>query len=241
MIGFGLDLSGYTRSGTSLAAVVVNGDSAEVILLRNSALSRRRSTSSSLREIVKCEARDLKRCLEIGPLAVDIPIDLQNLLHPERSEVIWELTRRPIDEALNAMPPVADRIGAPVARFAAIMREGKFSSHLGKDLFETYPSESYRRLTNSHNGNRQEVRAAFFRGIALNTIDTSEDDLDAILCAIAAVAPEDYLVTEKDFALERGKLPAGFRVLKRSPFCRLTLKQQDFSTWLTGLTQATSV
>ncbi|MGH6713133.1 MAG: hypothetical protein ACREEK_29780 [Bradyrhizobium sp.] len=238
MIGFGLDLSGYTTNKTSLAAVVTNGEVAEAILLRNSAFFGARDTSLPLQEVARAEARDLKRCLDIGPVAVDIPIDLQDLLFPERAKVIWELTRRPIDKKLKAMPPLADRIGSPVARFSAIMREGNFADRLGNDLFETYPSENLRRLrlaaTDTEGRiSRQEARQEFFRTLAMEISRATEDDLDAILCALAAVASQDSLVAEGEFQLDGGTLPTGFRILKRIPFSRVILRHEDFSAWLT--------
>jgi hypothetical protein len=238
VIGFGLDLSGFSTNRTSLAAVVTHGEAAEAVLLRKSAFCGARDTNLLLREIVKAEAQDLRRCLDVGPVAVDIPIDLQNLLVPERAEVIWELTRRPIDKKLNAMPPLADRIGSPVARFAAIMREGNFANRLGKDLFETYPSENLRRLRSAatdfeRRASRRDARQDFCRALAIEVSQANEDDLDAVLCALAAVAPEDSLVTEDEFQLDRGRTPKGFRILKRIPFSRVVLRQEDFSTWFT--------
>jgi hypothetical protein len=147
VIGFGLDLSGYTTNKTSLAAVVGIGDQAEAFLLRNSAFSTRRTTDIRVRDAVGVEALALKQCLALGAVAVDIPIDLQNLLAPDQAAAIWELTRRPIDKKLNAMPPLADRIGAPVAHFSAIMREGNFRDRLGNGLFETYPRIGKRKET----------------------------------------------------------------------------------------------
>jgi hypothetical protein len=104
-----------------------------------------------IRDAVEAEALALKQCLGLGRVAGDVPIDLQNLLVPDQAVAIWELTRRPIDKKLNAMPPLADRIGAPVARFSAIMRAGDFHDRLGEDLFETYPAENLRRLEFSGN------------------------------------------------------------------------------------------
>jgi hypothetical protein len=237
VIGFGLDLSGYTTNKTSLAAVVSKGTAAEAILLRKSSFFGRRDTNLPLKEVVRAEAQDLKRCLDIGPVAVDIPIDLQDLLFPERAEVVWELTRRPIDKKLNAMPPLADRIGSPVARFSAIMREGNFNSRLGKDLFETYPSENLRRIRFStigseKNSSRREAREEFCRAFAIDVSQANEDDLDAILCALAAVAPKDSLMAEDEFLLDRGIPPKGFRILKQNPFSSIMVRQEDFSTWL---------
>jgi hypothetical protein len=244
MIGFGLDLSGYTTNKTSLAAVVANGRSAEAIVLRDSAFTRRRTTNMSVRDVAKAEASNLKQCLELGPVAVDIPIDLQNLLVPGRAAAIWELTRRPIDKALNAMPPLADRIGAPVARFSAIMREGELRHRLGNDLFETYPAENLRRLEFSENyktkgserrSERDAACESLCRHLAFDGVCRNDDDLDAIICALAAVAPEDALVSAKELGLDQGELPTGFRIIKRNPFSNIALRESDFSTWISEM------
>jgi len=244
VIGFGLDLSGYTTNKTSLAAVVANGDSAEAILLRNSAFSARRTTDMSVRDAIEDETLALKRCLGVGPVAVDIPIDLQNLLFPDRAEAIWELTRRPIDRTLNAMPPLADRIGAPVARFSAIMREGDFYDRLGTDLFETYPAQNLKRINFSGNYKSKrserlnETRAAcedLSRHLTFDRACHSDDDLDAIICALTAVAPEDALVSKSEFGLDYNRLPSGFRLLKRNPFRSIIWREADFSTWMSEM------
>jgi len=146
MIGFGIDLAGYTTGKTSLAVIEITGRRAEATLLRGSALLLKRESSDAVKEILRQEAAVLRRCLAIGPVAVDIPIDLQDLTNADRAEYIWQLTRRPIDWAMRAMPPLADRIGAPTKRFAAIMREGKFADLLGERLFEAYPDGTLRTL-----------------------------------------------------------------------------------------------
>jgi Protein of unknown function (DUF429) len=250
MIGFGLDLSGYTTNKTSLAAVFANGSSAEAIVLRDSAFSARRTTNMSVRDAAEAEVSALRQCLGLGPVAVDIPIDLQNLLVPDQAVAIWELTRRPIDKTLNAMPPLADRIGAPVARFSAIMREGDFYHRLGNDLFETYPAENLRRLEFSGNyktkgserlSERDAACESLCRHLAFDGICRNDDDLDAIICALTAVAPEDALVSAKELGLEQGKLPTGFRILKRNPFSNIALKESDFSTWISEMLEKGAV
>lgn len=244
MIGFGLDLSGYTTNKTSLAVVVASDESTEAFLLRNSAFSTRRTTDMPVRDAVEAEALALKQCLALGRVAVDVPIDLQNLLAPDQAVAIWELTRRPIDKKLNAMPPLADRIGAPVARFSAIMRAGDFHDRLGDDLFETYPAENLRRLEFSGNykalGSQRlsERHAALETLCQLFTFDgvcRTDDDLDAVICALTACAPEDALVSANELGLDQDKLPNGFRILKRNPFRNIALMERDFSTWISEI------
>jgi hypothetical protein len=144
MIGFGIDLAGYTTGKTSLAVIKIDGRRATATLLRGSALSAKRESQSPLKEILKQEVAALRRCLMIGPVAVDIPIDLQGLPFPHAPKELWELTKRPIDKKFRAMAPFADRIGAPVVRFAAMRGHPDFSGVLGQNLFETYPAAIWR-------------------------------------------------------------------------------------------------
>jgi Protein of unknown function (DUF429) len=243
-MGFGLDLSGYSTKKTSLAVVVADGNVAEAILLRNSAFSLKRNTSMPVRTAVEAETIALQQCLALGPVAVDIPIDLQNLLVPDHAVAIWELTRRPIDKQLNAMPPLADRIGAPVARFSTIMRESDFGDRLGRDLFETYPAESLRRMGLKGNYKtkgpersleRSAVCERLSKHLSLDGVCSTDDDFDAIICALAAVAPDADLVSADELGIEQSKLPRGFRILKQNPFSRIELKEISFSTWMSKM------
>ena len=236
MIGFGIDLAGYTTGKTSLAAIEIKGQRAKATLLRGSALSAKRESGAALREVLRQEAAVLRRCLGIGPVAVDIPIDLQDLTKPDRAEYIWQLTRRPVDRAVGAMPPLADRIGAPTARFAAIMREGRFASQLGNRLFEAYPAGTLAAL---------EMKAKRYKGesgvVALRSLcETlkiephvdSDDDIDAIICAITAAAPAEA-VHDATALNVRGRLPKGFRIPKSLSFARIETIEARFDTWMT--------
>ena len=166
---------------------------------------------------------------------MDIPIDLQDLIEPHRVEYIWQLTRRPIDRAVNAMPPLADRIGAPVARFAAIMREGNFAALLGQTLFEAYPAATLKKL---------EIEAGQYKGVkglkALTALCTAlriephvenDHDIDAIICAITAAAPSNRVHEDSNFNI-RGAMPKGFRIPKSLSFARISTVIAPFDTWM---------
>jgi len=235
MIGFGIDLAGYTTGKTSLAVIEITGRRAEATLLRGSALLLKRESSDAVKEILRQEAAVLRRCLAVGPVAVDIPIDLQDLTNADRAEYIWQLTRRPIDWAMRAMPPLADRIGAPTKRFAAIMREGKFADLLGERLFEAYPDGTLRTL---------KLKAGSYKGasgvLALQALCgalkvephvDSDDDFDAIVCAITAAAPADAVHDAKTLGVQ-GRMPKGFRIPKSLSFDRIETGQARFDTWM---------
>jgi hypothetical protein len=242
MIGFGLDLAGYTTNKTSLAAIESSGSMAVVTLLRGSAFSAKREMVSSADETIKEEGEALRRCLDVGPIAIDIPIDLQDLPFPEHPKQLWELTKRPIDKELRAMSPLADRIGAPVARFSAIMRQEKLLDALGSRIFETYPAGILRRqgfvagLYKSQKkeqvGKKREACVALREFLAIRDDIWNDDDLDAIICAITAVAAGEHLVEPNDYEIAASKLPRGFRLLKRSPFTEIRVKDEAFSSWI---------
>jgi hypothetical protein len=235
MIGFGIDLAGYTTGKTSLAVIEIEGSAATATLLRGSALSVKRETGDALKEILGQEVAVLRRCLAIGPVAVDIPIDLQELPNSERAEYIWQLTLRPIDRAVKAMPAFADRIGAPVARFGAIMREGDFGALLGQKLFEAYPAGTLKKL---------EIDAGRYKGPkgtkALISLCTtlriephveSDHDIDAIICAITAATLSNAVHDASAFKVQ-GAMPKGFRIPKSLSFDRIGTTVAPFETWM---------
>jgi hypothetical protein len=235
VIGFGLDLAGYTTGKTTLAVVEIEGQNAKATLLREPALSVKRKSGDALKEILREEAAVLRRCLNIGPLAVDIPIDLQHLRTPIETDYIWQLTLRPVDRAIGAMPPLADRIGAPVARFAAIVCEGDFDALLGEKLFEAYPAGTLKML---------KIEARHYKGKAgadalIRLCETlrvkprveSDDDIDAIICAITAAAPASA-VHDADALGLSGLMPRGFRVPKSLSFEQVLTSVAPFENWM---------
>jgi hypothetical protein len=235
VIGFGLDLAGYITGKTTLAVVEIEGRNVKATLLRESALSVKRNSGDALKEVLREEAATLRRCLNIGPLAADIPIDLQDLRTPIDADYIWQLTRRPVDRAIGAMPPLADRIGAPVARFAAIMCEGDFDALLGEKLFEAYPAGTLKML---------KIKAGHYKGEAgahalirlcktlrIKPRVESDDDIDAIICAITAAAPVSA-VHDADAMGLCGVMPRGFRIPKSLSFEQVVTSVAPFESWM---------
>jgi hypothetical protein len=235
MIGFGIDLAGYTTGKTSLAVIEIEGSAANATLLRGSALSIKRESGDGLMEILSQEVAVLRRCLAIGPVAVDIPIDLQELPSAAHAKYIWQLTRRPIDRAVNAMPAFADRIGAPVARFAAIMREGGFAGLLGQKLFEAYPAGTLKKLeidAGRYKGpSGLEALISLCKTLKIEPSVENDDDMDAIICAIAAAAPSDHVHDASAFGIQ-GAMPRGFRIPKSLSFTRVNTTVALFDTWM---------
>ncbi len=246
MIGFGIDLAGYTTGKTCVAAIEVNGSVAEATLLRCSHLAAKRHTDLQAAEVIRDDIECLRRCLALGRVAVDIPIDLQDLPNHSRFSTIWAMTLRPIDKKLHAMAPLADRIGAPVARFRAIMEVGHFGNALGDSLFETYPAGTLKLLKikgdkykskGKHDKNARDAACiSLCNKLKLQSHKENiknDDDIDAIICAVAAVAPAQNICEESDLDLRVGELPRGYRILKNWPFEAVrVMREAKFDRWL---------
>lgn len=235
MLGFGIDLAGYTTGRTSLAFVEIEERAVRATLLRGSALSAKRESSGLLKEIICEEAAALRRCLAIAPVAVDVPIDLQDLLNPVDAEYVWQLTLRPIDRAVRGMPPLADRIGAPVSRFAAIMRVGGFNAFLGEKLFEAYPAGALKALKIEAGRYKGKTGASALislcKTLRIEPNVESDDDIDAIICAITAALPVDALY-ELDAFKVQAPMPRGFRIPKSLAFDRIETIIAPFDAWI---------
>jgi hypothetical protein len=237
MIAFGIDLAGYSTGKTSLAAIEVNERFASAVILRKSALSQKRDGTANADEALAADTAIVRRCLAIGPVAVDIPIDLQGLPDDIAVDTVWSLTYRPIDRALNAMPPLADRIGAPVVRFRWIMRHGNFEHLLGTSLFEAYPAATLRQLSikvQQYKGKSNSIGLGnLCDELKFSSHVKSDDDIDAIICAIAAAAPSDALFDAASLNV-KGELPRGFRIPKSVAFDGIDVKEADFDVWMSS-------
>jgi len=249
MIGFGLDLSGYSTGRTTLAAVQISGHTAEAVVLRESAFSKYRGGVDDGQKALKEEREALSWCLARGPVAVDVPIDLQGLPTPEGYQFIWELTKRPVDYAFDALAPLADRLGACVARFKAVVATDVLRAELGRRLFETYPAGSLRVMGAPYQGYKgvagRHLCTAIAHTLGFHHCDLSDDELDAIICAVTAVAPDgcrlegkrlvQRMHTIKPFTAKTRlghREPDGFVLLERWPAYRLTVSRKDFESWI---------
>lgn len=220
-VSFGLDLAGYSTGRSALARLEDCGDGiASVSFIRGGPFGSKINGVAKLGAVANEEADILCRCLEAGPLAVDIPIDLQGLPNIPDPAWIWQLTMRSVDYAFGGLPPFADRIGSPVARFQNIMK--LLEAHLhAEGIVEAYPAASLECMGLPNKGYKGtsvvysdgvwrmcegsgEKTALAQIATALNLtaseqIVLTDDDLDAILCCLAGISPAE-------FALEGGEL-----------------------------------
>ena len=249
MIGFGLDLSGYSTGGTTLAAVQITGTAAAAVILRGSAFSRYRHGTERASDSLAQERENLSTCMAIGPVAVDVPIDLQGLPAPEGCEFIWEFTKRPVDYAFSAMAPLADRLGACVARFKAVLASTELKAELGRRLFETYPAATLALLGLPNKGYKgttgRELCGAISSKLGFDDCNLLDHEVDAIICAVTAAAPNECRLEHKQLIQRMHEIdpfteitarghrePAGFVLLDRWPCRRVMVSKEDFQGWM---------
>lgn len=142
---FGLDLAGYSGGNTGFArADVIPDDRILVTVYDGHPFATKRQRLDLIVEHSALEWEWVSACCQRGMLLVDVPIDMQGLPYPHNITFTWELTMRPVDVAFGAMPPFADRIGAPAARFQYVMNahQKKLWHTLGTQIYETYPAAS---------------------------------------------------------------------------------------------------
>ena len=220
-IAYGLDLAGYSTDGSALAkAIQPDGDDqVSVTVIDQHCFGVKRDGWQRLDGILQEEVSRIENCLAEGSLDVDVPIDLQGLPFRSDAVFVWELTKRPVDHAFGAMPPLADRIGSYVARFCNI-RGHLHDDPLGCSLFETYPAASLELMSLPSEKYKGEVEFVANEWIAVASNKPAEvekngtlagilnelgwtanprtrlghDGFDAILCALTGLAsPIDRL------------------------------------------------
>lgn len=149
-VSYGIDLSGRSRDGSRVARAERVGEGKVVVELRASALGNPDLSPNELRDAF---AREVGGWEPKANVVVDVPIDLQELGQPanrRRIRQFWQLAKRPVDHALCALPPLADRIGATVALWEFVSPFA--ADDLGRRLFESYPAGSLRAAGFPHKG-----------------------------------------------------------------------------------------
>lgn len=153
-IAFGLDLAGFSTGSSAFARADRVNERIVLTIYRTHCFSDKTSGCDALVPVLKREQRLITEVLGLANLTVDVPIHLQDLPSPPSAEFVWQLTLRPADLAFGARQPLADRIGAPVARFLAVassLLQDKVAI-LGENLFETYPAASLGLMKLERNG-----------------------------------------------------------------------------------------
>jgi hypothetical protein len=212
-VAWGLDIAGHSTGKSGLARAMRQGGQISVQVHRGHPLAAALAGDDLLEDQVAREVDLLRRCLEQGHLYVDIPIDLQGLPSVATPRYPWQLCRRPVDQAVGGMPPLADRIGAPVARFRYLLRrleELIGAPLLGARVFETYPAASLKEMGLHAKGYKGKSVARFVDGAwsgednaavlaklamdlglhAAHGTSLTDDDLDAVVCALSGLGAQ---------------------------------------------------
>lgn len=190
----------------------------EATIYYGHAFSKKPGKGKPFAPVVEKEVELLAACLRNRPLYVDVPIDLQGLPSPGGELYPWQLVKRLVDFAFEALPPLADRIGSVVARFANLLRSlpSEHPDPLGQRLYETYPAASLRLSGLPYEGYKEKNARVAFEGsqwvgngqrgerlacIANNLRMTASlgtelghDELDAVVCALTGVVEERCLL-----------------------------------------------
>jgi predicted RNase H-like nuclease len=246
-LGFGLDLAGYSTGKSALAVAEVLPDwTVHATILDHPCFSRRRKLEELRHAVEREEQEALAQLLHIAPTAVDVPIDLQGLPTISTSEYLWGQVKRPIDKAVGGLPPFADKIGAVVSRFASLAAKPDIHAQLGSRLFETYPAACLSRMgwtAKGYKGDKaREVLAGLIAQIGMRHDGMNDDELDAVICALVAVAPEDAVL--EGTALQSALLsagmtaPTGYRLLSRKYFGEIRVERDAFDSWSLGVKHA---
>lgn len=208
---FGLDFAGYSGGKTALAhARQIAPDRVDITVYDGHIFAQKIPGSARLAQVVEAERGLLRACCARGPVMVDLPLELDDLPRPADPAFVWELVHRPVDYALDAMPPLANLIGAPVARFLNLLHELP-AEWVGTRLFETYPAASLGRLGlhgrgyKSNSGVTMQFINGQWQGAALmaenatrlgwqadSELRLTDDEFDAALCALTGIADTEH-------------------------------------------------
>ncbi len=207
---YGLDLAGYSTGKSALARAKGGAnDSIDVDVVLGHPFAKKVLGATSLQhDDLKQELDAFVWILRQGRLFIDVPVDLQGLPNPANADYVWQLTQRAVDRMFGGLAPLADRLGAPVARMARLLARCQ-SARLGQNVFETYPAQSLKNILADGDGyKRQSCKwhgngwsggklATLAQGLGLKgpkevNFALNDDEFDAIVCALCGVVKDDH-------------------------------------------------
>lgn len=244
---FGLDIAGYSTGKSGFARADQKDNHIVVTVYEGHVFVKKHESTNPLHDIAEMEKEMLIACYKKGPLLVDIPIDLQGLPCPRDVFFTWELVKRPVDFAFNAMPPLADCIGSPLARYLHLFSSlnEEFETPLGKKIFETYPAGSLNLLnltSKGYKGQQTSFKNGHWNGGQLAKIfnelrltsnngeSFNDDNFDAMICAVTGVVDKNYRLqgdelNEKiSYCIEK-RLKSSIRIRIKAPDGYVLLKK----------------
>jgi hypothetical protein len=253
----GLDLSGYSRGRSGLAEIATSDDGLVATIYRSHPFAQVAGGRDLLNDMVAAERTALNRMTSLGMVLVDMPIDVEDLFRQGNPIFVWELTARPVDFAFGGLRPLADRIGAAVARFRHCAREQPSAN-----LRETYPAASlnasglpstqYKDETitwdaQEWEGGRLAEIATKMRLVPAAPVEVTDDEIDAIVCAFAGAAPAGDILSGdalKDMVrqrisnkirkrdrthLDRLTIPSNYQLFHRPPTREVRLRMRQWN------------
>jgi hypothetical protein len=146
---FGFDIAGYAGGNSGFARADLGDEGVlEITVYEGHVFGWRLRGAEPLGAVAEAEKRVLRACAMIGDVLVDTPVDLQGLPGPRNAYFTWELVKCPVDFAFDALAPLANLIGAPVARFQNMLStlRAEESGEGFDHVFETYPAKTLKLL-----------------------------------------------------------------------------------------------
>lgn len=209
----GINLSAFGLARRPSIATATLGDKGKVrVELRTAEMFKGKQKLSDPTEATFAEWR--AGLLELPrPIGVDIALDIDALgvggsRRAPGARQLWEMTHRPIDFAFYGDAPLTDRVGEFGVRFRALLAASVFE--LGEDIIEVYPRATIELLdfrgqyqgggahqstngwkADDRNKRGDKLMAKILAELGINPGQGAEkldsDDLDAALCALAAL------------------------------------------------------
>lgn len=216
---FGLDIAGYAGGNSGFARADLSGaGTITVTIYEGHAFGRKLKGPEPLGDVVEAERDLVRACRLVGAFVVDTPVYLQGLPSPPDAFFTWELVKRPVDYAFDALAPLANLIGAPVARFQSVLSVLPEDEHDGDHgVFETYPAATLKLLGMWSSGyGKRSVRFLNGRWEGGPTADIASrlqivaeegekmngDEFDAAICAITGVIDQEKRLEGDDLSEE---------------------------------------
>ena len=157
---FGWDLAGYGNSGSGLCRADRSGNAITATVLRATFVCKPKlKMESAIGKTAMIEREMLRLITQVGAVYIDVPIDLQDLPRVvdfqshATADRYWQLVKRPIDHAFDALEPLGSNLGYAVARIARLL--GNLAAtgsavDLDRNIFETYPAASLRLIAGAN-------------------------------------------------------------------------------------------
>lgn len=265
----GIDVAGYSTGKSGVVALrKLPAGNFEACVVRDSPFSAKVKGVSKLDRVVSAEADFIDAMCSVAPVYIDVPIDLQDLMGDTPVEYAWQLTKRAADVVFGGLPPLSDKIGSPVARIRNLLKH--CSGDLGSEIFETYPAASLALILSKKpkykNSDLVLGEAPLDPSAGLPLLAKllglsgpvgcriTDDDIDAILCALCGLVDEECVLQGPDLeqhlasqlpphhfasaAMFGDVAPKGYVLLRQLPRIQITIVETDLGNLMQRMVDA---